>query len=127
MLNILRSRLSDDEFVERIRRHTPTTRKVAVVMSIAYGLVLAALLYYVPRYVHRFRNMAPDAPAYDQGFALGVFVGSSAAGALIFLIWHLIHSLIIAFGPKFFRIHRLLLKYYDLATQRPTSAQLNDA
>ena len=126
-MNFRRQKETDDEFVERIRRQMPTNRKVALTMSAIYGIVLVALLYYVPRYIYSFRDMAPDTSAYDRGFAFGLILGASAAASCVFLIWHLIHSLIMAFGPSFFRIHRLLLRYHDIASQHGPETKTNDA
>ena len=126
-MNFRRQKLTDDEFVERIRRQMPANRKVAAVMSALYGIMLAALLYYVPRYAYSFRDMAPDTSAYDRGFAFGLFLGASAAAMFVFLIWHLIHSLIMALGPSFFRIHRLLLRYHDIALQHRPETKTHDA
>jgi hypothetical protein len=86
-------------------------------MSALYGVMLVAMVSYVARYVHSFRDMAPDASAYDRGFAIGIFLGATLGGSFIVLAWNLVHSLIMAFGPQFFRIHRLLLKYYDAAAR----------
>ena len=122
MLNPLRSKLTDDEFVERIRRQIPTNRKLLSVMSALYGVMLVAVLVYVPRYVQSFRQLAPDASAYEWGFKLGLFLGATAGGVAIVLIWHLVHSLIMLFGPSVFRVHRLLVKYHDLASSRSPEA-----
>jgi hypothetical protein len=121
MLKFRASKLTDDEFVERIRRQTPANRKILAGMSALYGVMLVTMLCYVPRYIHSFRDVAPDASAYDRGFALGIFLGATLGGSFIVLTWHLVHSLIMAFGPQFFRIHRLLLKYYDAAASTNTS------
>jgi hypothetical protein len=126
-MNIRPKKLTDDEFVEHIRRQTSASRKIAGAMSALLTLLLSALLYFVPRYIYSFRDMAPDAFAYDRGFAFGVFIGATAAITFIFLIFHLIQSLTITFGPPFFRIHRLLLKYYDIAMQHRTNTEPNDA
>jgi hypothetical protein len=127
MLKYRRHPLSDQEFVERIRRHTPANRKAATALSGLYGTILLALLYFIPRYVKALGHLAPDATAYDHGFALGVFVGATAAVATIFLIWHLIHSLTIAFGSEWDRPLRLLVKYYDLALRDRAPASSKDA
>jgi len=123
-MNFRASKLTDDEFVERIRRQTPVNRKVAAGLSALYGVMLVAILCGA-RYIFAFRDMAPDASAYDRGFALGVFLGATVGGFIIVLAWHLVHSLIMAFGPQFFRIHRLLLKYYDAASKAPTESKTN--
>ncbi len=126
MLKFYRRKLTDDEFVERLRRQMPASRKLATVMSALYGFMLVALLFYAPRYIYSFRDLAPDASAYDRGFTLGLFLGATAAGSCVLVIWHLIHSLIIAFGPDFFRIHRLLLRYYDIASEPRPGTTTND-
>ena len=118
----MRSKLTDDEFIERIRRTIPTNRKLAIGMSVCYAVMLTAVLVYAPRYFQSFRQLAPDANAYEIGFRFGLFLGATVGGATIALIWQLVHSLITAFGPSVFRIPRLLLKYYDFASNRSPEA-----
>ena len=124
MLNPLRSKQTDDEFVESIRRQMPASRKLLIGMIALYGAMLVALLVYIPRYVHSFRQLAPDASAYEWGFKLRLFIGATAGGAAIGLIWHFVHSLMMLFGPSVFRVHRLLVKYHDLASNRSPEASL---
>jgi hypothetical protein len=119
----MRAHESDEEFVERIRRQVPANRKVGAILSGLYGILLIGVLYFAARYVRSIGAMSPDSSAYDQGFALGILFGSILGASVIFLVRQLIDSLIMAFGPQIFRIHRLLLKYHDAARKAPVEAE----
>src|SRR4030095_11525078 len=113
MLKFRQKTSSDGEFVEDLRRQMLNHRKVAVGLSVLYGALLIGWLYFVVRHFQSFRDLAPDSSAYERGFAFGIVLGAALGSSFIFLLWQLLQSITIAIGTNFFRLHRLLFKYYD--------------
>ena len=94
------------------------SRKTAVFLTVLYGAMLVAMLFFVAPVLHGFRSFALDSGAFDRGFGLGLFAGAGI-GFVVMLCKLLVDSVVIACGPSFFRIHRLLFKYYDLHLEPP--------
>ncbi len=111
-----RQPLTDDEFVAQIRHQPRTARRVAKCLSVLYSAFIITLCLFIRRSYHSFYGSGDDPQPYQRGFGLGLVLGAFQGFALFSAIWHLVDSLMTAFGPHRFRMHRLLIKYYDLAS-----------
>lgn len=107
-----RRTLTDDEFVERLRHMERKSRKPAIFFSIVLSVIAVCLLKLA---YSGYTSFANESDSSRGGYKLGLFIGGAIGYFFVTSIMSLVNALITAFAPGPFRIHRLLIKYYDLA------------
>ena len=105
--------MTDDEFVEHIRRQMSASRFWPRIWLAVWGVLFVGFSISFFWFVSDLKRIFPmNGSAYNAGFALGTTMG------LFFISTasKFIHALVTAFLPKF-RLHQLLVKYYDDAAR----------
>lgn len=105
-------RLSDDEYIEKLRRSMEFWNRWRYVMLIANIGLIIAFGVVAERGVMFVLNMALPPGNAPANWPLAGFVcGATMGMAMGWFSWHSLQQLIEAIGG--FRSERLLLKYYD--------------
>jgi hypothetical protein len=114
-------RLSDEEYVERIRRNMSGSRTnsiaVSVVMIVAALVMVAFVINFDARMIMKLGPQAPAGAvglATTTGFFMGVLLGAFIFEALNFA-WKAVFVV--------FRCQRLVVKYFDAMQQLAASIQ----
>lgn len=104
--------MTDDEFVERIRRQTQRTRTGLKIFAVVLGMIWMGLAGFIFWQMQKIKGAMVDGSAYH----LGLFLGATWGGMFIFGFSALLNACTLAFLPRL-RQHRLLVKYYDAAAK----------
>jgi hypothetical protein len=112
----LKPPVTDDEFVERLRRQMSFFRKFAIVECVGCGIVMLAMVYFG---VSFWRKMVifSDSEAASSGYRFGLMIGGTFGLFWVLFLWRFMASLSMALGPNYFRLHRLLFKYHDVVSK----------
>ena len=129
---VLQKTLSDDDYVEKIRKKDRANRRIGWIWPILFILWLSGLFYFSVL-VKSFPGRIPEIKSgYYSGFALGVTFGLVFVSIVIQMGVVLKHWLNSRSG---FRTERLLIQYHDRlkskifepdAAAQPPTASLND-
>lgn len=109
--------MTDDEFVERIRRQMSRSRTWPRIWLTVWGMLFVGFSIFFFWAVSDVKRTLVNGSAYNLGFFLGATMGC----LFIFALSNFFHALTAAFFPHF-RLHQLLVKYYDDAV-RPASTK----
>ena len=105
-----RKTLSDDDYVEKLRKQDRSFRRIRWIWPILFSLSIGGL-YYFGELVKSFPGPVPEIKSvYYSGFALGaifgfIFVGAAAQTGIALKHW--------LDARSGFRTERLLLQYHD--------------
>src|SRR3954453_19681652 len=111
---------TDDELVERIRRNLVQFRKVGRVFTVLFGAGLVATLFFVWWLWHAFQHTFKSPAHFTRDYTIGIALGFVVGAMLLTMLFQFVHSLSMWLGSGFLRIHRLLVKYYDMHKQPKT-------
>jgi hypothetical protein len=114
--------LTDDEYVEKLKRQMRqmrVSRKVAVFTCAVLGICLVAVCVLGTILANRFFDSMKAPSFFEHGFRVGLAIGIFAGWFFMMLVGQFAIHFWMAFGPNFFRLHRLLFKYHDLAKVAP--------
>jgi len=114
MINLKKKRLSDEEYVEKLRRNILRSRRWGIIFSGFYIVAFFALLMLFQQLLNSF-SRERSVPFFSPGLKMGIALGFSMGAMLFSLIKLLVDSVMMASGHFFSRMPILLIKYYDLA------------
>jgi|GEM_PF-6555748 len=109
--------MTDEEFVERIRHRMSRSRTWPRIWLAVWGMLFVGFSIFFFWAVSDLKRTLVNGSAYNMGFFLGAMMGCF----FIFALSKFLHALTAASFPHF-RLHQLLVKYYDDAT-RPAFAK----
>jgi len=112
MFKFRRQKVSDEEYVEQIRRNLANSRRSLLgfgVLFLSGFCVIACLVS------SAIRDSAGFFPSMDGGFRIGMLLGLLIGLFLFKAIFFLCDAVWLRAGARLSRMPELLLKYHDLA------------
>jgi hypothetical protein len=116
MPNFKKQKLTDDEFVERIRKQLNSSRKFGVIIGAINVVALVVFCIFANKFINFFRDLSPrDSHSFNAGLVGGFGVGLFLAFTLFKFVRGVVDSVMMYVGVHYSRTSRLLITYYDLA------------
>jgi len=75
MIKSQKHKLTDDEFVEKIRKQLNSSRKVGIFLSVLYVAAFVVFCILVQRLIEAFRDLSQHSESFNTGLAGGFVVG----------------------------------------------------
>jgi hypothetical protein len=119
MLKSKKQKLTDDEYVEKIRRQLNSSRKAGIYIGIGYIVALVLFLIFAQELIEMGQKAYPHSRFYYSGLAAGLITGMILAFLFYRCIKALVDAVMMVAGTHFSQTSRLLVVYYDLARERP--------
>ena len=105
----IRRKLTDAQYVERIRRNLHLSRKVVWI----HVLVLAAVCYFIPKFYNFLSDLIEAFPSQEQKIVWGTALVGAMFGAMFgFIVFKEVEAVLMSLAMD--RTSTLLVKYYDL-------------
>ncbi len=106
--------MSDDEFVEKVRRDLSRNKKIYIWLSIFLVAAIFISLWVIQYIISSTRFIGHGQGDVDLGLILGFTTGISLSFMLIPLFYHASQAISLAIGKGYVtRLMKLTVKFYD--------------
>jgi len=127
MIRFRNKPISDEEYVEKLKRNIARSRKWGIVLSCLYIVLFIVALIMLQGFIHSVGNGLLKSSSFDSGWKLGIALGFGLGMMLFSVSKHLMDAIMMASGVYFSRMPRLLVRYYDLANAKDPQHQNHEA